>query len=85
MEWDYNTKEEAEIVADGLKHLIGKEITHIKTNFKCIVKDIYASPNTSYNTKAGEVQTRGYDVKVSFSNQPFSTHSKHLETSFIVD
>lgn len=85
MEWDYNTKEEAENVALGLKHLIGKEITHVITNAKCIIKDIFASPNTWYNTDVKELQVRGYDVKVTFTNQPFTTHSKHLETSFILD
>ena len=83
MDFEYTTKEEADTIASSLKHLIGKTIKHKNTNADCIVNDVFQFPVILRNN--GEDIIKGYDVKIGFSNQPFSTWSKTLETAFILD
>jgi hypothetical protein len=83
MEWEYNTKEEADTTALSLKHLIGKTIKHKNTSATCTVSDVFPFPVILRSN--GEDFIKGYDVKIGFSNQPFSTWSKALEVAFILD
>ena len=83
MDWEYNTKEEANTVALSLKHLIGVTIKHKNTNAICTVKDIFPFPKVLRSN--GEDFIKGYDVKIYFTNQPFTTNSKDLEIAFILD
>jgi len=83
MEFEYPTKEEAETITLSLKHLIGKTIKHKNTNADCTVNDVFSFPVILRSN--GEDDIKGYDVKIGFSNQPFSTWSKALEAAFIVD
>ncbi len=83
MEWEYNTKEEADTVGLDLKKLIGNTITHKNTKAICTVSDVFTFPVILRNN--GEDIIKGYDVKIGFSNQPFSTWSKALEVAFILD
>ncbi len=83
MEWEYNTIEEAETVAQSLKRLIGTTIKHKNTAVDCIVKDVFPFPKVLRSN--GEDTIKGYDVKIAFDNQPFSTWSKALEVAFRLD
>lgn len=83
MEWEYNTKEEADTLVLSLKHLIGKTIKHKNTEVICTVKDVFLFPVVLRSN--GKDVIKGYDVKIGFSNQPFSTWSKAVEVAFILD
>ena len=83
MDWEYNTKEEADTVALGLKHLIDTTIKHKNTQAICTVKDIFSFPKVLRNN--GEDDIKGYDVRISFTNQPFTTNSKDLEVAFLLN
>ncbi len=82
MDFEYSTKEEADTVALSLKHLIGTTIKHKNTQADCTVKDTFSFPKVLRSN--GEDIIHGYDVKVTFTNQPFSTWSKALEVAFIL-
>lgn len=80
MEWEYNTKEEADTMALSLKHLIGTTIKHKIKEEDCIVKDVFTFPIALRNN--GEDIIKGYDVKIAFKDKPFTTWSKALEVAF---
>jgi len=82
MDFEYQTKQEADAVALSLKHLLGTAIKHIKTEAICNVKDVYPYPKIIRSDGADNI--KGYDVRISFGNQPFTTNSKALEVAFII-
>jgi hypothetical protein len=82
MDFEYNTKQEADTIALGLKHLIGTSIKHKNTEANCVVKDIFSFPKIL--RISGEDNIKGFDVRISFENQPFTTNSKDLELAFIL-
>ena len=83
MDFEYSTKDEAETMVLSLKHLIGSTIKHKNTNAICTVKDIFPFPKVLRSN--GEDFIMGYDVKIYFTNQPFTTNSKNLDVAFILD